>query len=254
MRRNAPHITRLPLGVTAAALLVMLWAGGCQRYHDYTAFVREPRPIVTTTDYRVAPPDVLSVTSRRVRELASHTEQIRPDGKLTLPLLGEVFVAGRSVEEIRVDLQQRATTFYEDADITVRVTSYNSQKVYVFGEVASPGTYPYNGANTVLGTLARAQPTRLADPARIHILRPNRDGRLIRRMTINLDKMVKEGDTKLDAVLEEGDIVFVPANALAAVGLALQQVLLPIQPAATTVSAPTGIDGDLRRQPYQAAD
>jgi hypothetical protein len=69
------------------------------------------------------------------------------------------------------------------------------------------------------------------------VLRPNQDGTLIKRMTIDLDKMVKEGDVSHDAVLEEGDVLYVPPTPLAAVGLALQQLLLPIQPA---VSAAQG--------------
>ena len=69
-------------------------------------------------------------------------------------------------------------------------------------------------------------------------------------MTINLDKMVKEGDTALDAVLEEGDIVYVPANALASIGLALQQLLLHLQPAAQTIRNPVNIDRDVNTQPF----
>lgn len=69
-------------------------------------------------------------------------------------------------------------------------------------------------------------------------------------MTVSLDKMVKTGDTSLDAVLEEGDIIYVPANALAAIGLGLQQLLLPIQAAAATVSGPSSIDSSFRRKPY----
>jgi hypothetical protein len=100
----------------------------------------------------------------------------------------------------------------------------------------------------VLTTLAEAQPTRLADPSRIAVLRPNKDGELIRRMTINLDDMVKRGDTSLDALLEEGDIIWIPPNPLAKVGLALQQLLLPIQPAASTVSGTdTVLNTDLNR-------
>ena len=96
-----------------------------------------------------------------------------------------------------------------------------------------------------------AQPSRLADPTHIHILRPNAQGKLIKRMTIDLDKMVKKGDTSLDAVLNEGDILYVPANGLAAVGLALQQILLPIRPAARTIAGPASMGGNLSSYPYR---
>jgi len=146
-----------------------------------------------------------------------------------------------------MEIERLAQDFYEDADVSLRVERFNSKKIFVFGEVRIAGPYPYDGANTVLETLSIAQPTRLADPANIQILRPNKDGKLIHRMTVNLNDMVQKGDTKLNAVLEEGDILFVPANALATIGLSIQQILLPIQPAAQTVQGGSNIDQDLRR-------
>ncbi len=242
------HRTRRVV-VVATALTVL---GGCTRYTDYGAFLSEPRPLVTSTQYVVAPPDQLKISSKRVREINGHVETIRPDGKITLPLLGSVFVAGRTVEEISADLQERSRDFYGDVDVSVKVSSFRSKKVFVFGEVSSPGPYTYDGANTVLEMLAVSQPSRLADPARIHVLRPHPNGDVRKRMTIDLNKMIVEGDTTLDAVLEEGDIIYVPANPLATVGLALQQVLLPLSPAAATVNGPGSIHGGLNRQPYSS--
>lgn len=240
---------------TVKALLCLAVAtaviGGCAQYSDYEAFITDARPLVTATEYRMAPPDVVQVSSKRVREVDDHKEQIRPDGKITLPLIGSVFVAGKTTEQVSAELQALASEYYEDADVTLRVIAYNSKKIFVFGEVGTAGPYPYNGANTVLGTLAKAQPTRLADPTSIHILRPNADGDLVKRMTVNLDAMVQRGDTALDAVLEEGDIIYVPANPLASIGLALQQLLLPIQPAASVLQGPASIDQTLRGRPYQ---
>jgi polysaccharide export outer membrane protein len=232
--------------------LALPWlATGCTRYVDYSAFVHEPRPLVTSTEYRLSPPDTITIRSKRVREINGHSETIRPDGRLTLPLLGSVFVAGKTCEEVSAELEVLASDYYEDADITCRVIGFNSKKIFVFGEVSRPGAYPYDGANTVLETLAQAQPTRLAEPARIHVLRPNSEGELRKRMTIDMNEMVRKGDTTLNAVLEEGDIIYVPANVLASIGLGLQQLLLPIQPAADVVSGPGSIDQDLNAPPYR---
>lgn len=242
------RLTRLAM--QAAMVLALTLLPGCQTYTDFGAFVREPRPIASNKLYRMAPPDTVLVTSRRVREINGHVETIRPDGYLTLPLVGSVYVAGRTPEEVSAELQLLAREYYEDADVSLRIIEYRSKKIYVFGEVTAAGPYTYDGNNTVLGMLARAQPTRLSDPARVQILRPNPDGTLVRRMTVDLNRMVKEGDTTLDAVLEEGDIIYVPANPLAAVGLAIQQVLLPLQPAAATVRSPAEIDEDLNKGPY----
>lgn len=242
--------TWICLAILAMGTVAVLMMGGCTTFTDYDAFIQEPRPVVTATEYRMAPPDVVLVTSKRVREINNHREIIRPDGKLTLPLLGSVYVAGRTCEEVSADLQKMARDFYEDADVSVRIVSFQSKRIYVFGEVGRPGPYSYNGTNTVLDTMASAQPSRLADPGRIQILRPSADGRLVRRMTISLDEMVKRGDTQLNAVLEEGDIIYVPANPLAAVGLVLQQLLLPLQPAASIVQGPASIDASFHTGPY----
>ena len=134
--------------VLAVGLVWFLTLVGCNTYSDYGTFVREPRPIVTSTEYRVAPPNVIRITSKRVREINGHSEQIRPDGNLTLPLLGTFFVAGRTVEETSSEPEQFTAEYYGDVDINVRVTSFNSKKVFVFGEVGSPDPYEYDGANT----------------------------------------------------------------------------------------------------------
>ena len=246
MKNHMLHTKQL---IKAAIVLAMLV--GCQSsYTDFDAFVRDPQPLVTSTEYRLAPPDVIRITSKRVRELHGHTETIRPDGRITLPLIGAVMITGKTPEEASIEIQKLAVDFYEDADVSLRVEIFRSKKIFVFGEVQVVGAYPYDGTNTVLRTLATAQPTRLADPANIQVMRPNRKGEMVKRMTIDLNKMVKTGDTALDAVLEEGDILFVPPNPLASVGLAFQQLLLPLQPAAQTVQAPTDIATHSAQKPY----
>ena len=207
MAQNHGPITGLLLLVCAFML-----SGCAKTYTDYSSFINEPRPVVTATEYRMAPPDTVQIYSKRVREIHRHTEVISPDGKINLPLLGRVYVAGKTTEEVEAELQLLAQEYYEDADVSVRVRDYASKKIFVFGEVSRPGPYAYNGANTVLGTMAKAQPTRLADPTKIQVMRPNADGELIRKMTVDLDKMVKEGDTLLNAVMEEGDIIYVPPD------------------------------------------
>lgn len=248
--------TKMKRGGTTGWLIaaVVLLLPACTRYTDYAAFLAEPRPIVSLKDYRLAPPDIITIASKRVREINNHNETIRPDGKITLPLVGSVYVAGLTCEEASALIQDMARQYYDDADASLRVSGFRSKKIFVFGEVSGPGPYVYDGANTILETLAAAQPTRLADPNRIHVLRPKGEDGELHRMTVDLDKMVKEGDTTLNAVLEEGDIIYVPPNALAAAGLVLQQFLLPIQPAAATVKGPANIEEDVSGTTYGRDD
>lgn len=234
------HVMALMTLLTAA-----ISASGCApTYHDYSAFIKRPRPIVTSQVYRLAPPDIILVNSRRIQEINNVRETIRPDGNITLPLLGTIFVAGKTPEQVSDLIKKKAKKYYLDVDASVQVTRFASKKIFVFGEVSAPGPYAYSGANTVLGTLARAHPTRLADPAHIEVLRPSPNGKLRKRMTINLDDMVRRGNTIHDAVLNDGDIIYVPANPLASVGMVFQQLLLPLQPAAQTVRSPREIGVD----------
>jgi len=235
--------TKMKIATTMIIGLVVILLMGCVRqYTDYSAFICEPKPTVSAAKYILEPPDSISITSKRVREINGHAEIIRPDGRITLPLLGSVYVAGMTPEEASAHLATLAQEYYEDADVSVRVTSFRSKKIFVFGEVSMAGAIPYDGTNTVLKMMALCQPTRLSDPSKIQILRPNPDGELRKRMTINLDQIVQEGDTTLDAMLQDGDIIYVPPNPFAAVGLALQQVLLPVQPIVQTIKAPADIE------------
>lgn len=241
---------KMTLAVLAALWVVLGLTGCAAQYTDYSAFIREPKPLVTSSSYIIAPPDRINMESKRVREINNQSRIVSPDGKINLPLIGEVMAAGKTPVELSDELSDIAQQYYEDAKITVWVAGYNSKKIFVFGEVTAPGKYAYFGANTVLGTMAMAQPTRLADPSKVQVLRPSPDGQLRKRMTIDLNEMVKKGDTTLDAVLEEGDILYVPPNPLAAVGLALQQVLLPLQPLSATVRNPANIYDNAQSEAY----
>ncbi len=235
----------------AAAGLVALAAGCAPKYHDYQAFVKHPEPVVSATEYRMAPPDIVTISSRRVREINGLTQQISPDGKISLPLLGNVFIAGMTPEEASALLEKKAAEYYRDADVSLRVSGFVSKRIYVWGEVNAPGPYAYDGTNSVFRMLAQAQPTRLADRSHIEVLRPNENGKLVPKMTIDLDNMVEKGDLAHNALLRQNDVIWVPPNPLATVGLALQQLLLPIQPAISAVSGPAELTvQSTGRRPY----
>ncbi|MDX1682244.1 MAG: polysaccharide biosynthesis/export family protein [Phycisphaeraceae bacterium] len=231
------HLHALVLVVAALA------ATGCaQTFHDYEAFVTRPMPVVTGEDYGLAPPDVIMITSSRVPEIKEFRETVHPDGKIRLPLLGTHFVAGKTLETVREELTKEAQRFYKGAEVSVRGVNFRSKKIYVFGHVRRRGPLVYDGANTVLETIAVADPTDLADIERIRVIRPSLNPEIEpKRMTVNLKDMGHMGILTNEAVLQEGDIIYVPPTPLAKVGLTFQQLLLPLQPAASTISAPAQI-------------
>jgi len=220
---------------------IALQAAGCETYHDLSSFQYERQDVLNPKPYRLEPPDVIEISSGVVREISNYSVTISPDGSVMLPLLGTVHVAGKTTEQVAATLQERAQQFYEEADVSVNVRQYRSKFVYVFGEVSLAGQFPYTGSNHVLELLAAAQPTRAADRERIQILRPTGDGDA-QRITVKLSELVTKGNTDRNAILEDGDIVFVPANGFAEVGYMIQNLLRPVAPAAATVQGVTSVD------------
>lgn len=250
------------LAFCAAVLAVGL---GCSQNHDVErlqAFLSQPRTPVVGMEYRVLPPDVLSFASPYVPEIDGLQQRIRPDGKINLPLLGEIFVAGCTAEEIAHKVAWAARRYYKRIRVTVFIDQYNSQKIYVWGEVAAKGAVPWTGADTLLDILARAQPTRLAWPERIRVIRakqPTKGGYIpvpkderkttattnefgAEELTINLIAMIKSGDMSHNILLRPDDVIYVPPNPFAKVGLALETILFPIRPIVETIRAPADID------------
>jgi len=237
------HTYRIAFSALLAGLLLLM-LGGCSgnpQYTDYHAFLDEPKMPASSQPYLIGPPDMLQITSSRVNELNNYQQVVTPDGYIDVPLLGRIYVAGRTTQSLKEELEERAQFYYQDADVSVRVSRYASKKLFVFGQVASPGPYFYNGSNTILDTLARAQPTDLADPTSVVIIRPDEEGELRARMTVDLDRMVRTGDTTLNTTLQDGDIVYVPASGVGKVALTFRQILLPLQPIAQTVTTPRDI-------------
>lgn len=245
----------LAAALAVLAVLVLTGCGSNPRYTDYHAFVNEPRKPASSVAYTVGPPDVLEFKSSRVREINSYREVVSPDGFVNVPLLGQIEVAGRTVASIQAELEDRAKFYYQDADVNVRVSKYASKKLFIFGQVTSPGAYFYNGSNTVLDMLAQSKPTELADPGSIQIVRPDENGDLRARMTIDLDRMIRTGDTTLNAVLQDGDIIYVPPNDIAKVALTFKQLLLPFQPISSTINGPGDVSNAATGQrPYGDTD
>ncbi len=227
--------------LAAAALLMLSGCNNNPQFTDYHAFIQEPRMPASNTQYLIGPPDVLEFRSTRVREIGTYRETVSPDGYVNVPLLGRTYVAGRTVESLQQELEQRAGFYYQDADVNVRVNRYASKKIFVYGQVRAPGEYFYNGSNTVMSALARAQPTERADPSSVLIVRPDENGELRARMTVNLDHMIQTGDTTLNAVLQEGDVVYVPPTGIAKATMSIEQLIMPLTPLSSLVNGPAEI-------------
>jgi polysaccharide biosynthesis/export protein len=159
--------------------------------------------------YRIGPGDVLKVVVWKHEELGAQVA-VRPDGAISLPLVGDILATGRSAVEIAGDVQQRLHRFYQDdPPVTVQVQEVKSYKIYVVGEVSKPGEFSPSQEVTVLMSLSLAGGfTRFADPDRIVIVR--RDSRGERRIPFDYSAVVRRGDLRQNIALELGDTVIVP--------------------------------------------
>jgi polysaccharide export outer membrane protein len=187
----------------AVALALAPALAACARVPTYNW------PAESALGYRIGPGDVLKVVVWKHDELGAQVA-VRPDGAISLPLVGDVPATGRSASEIAGDVQQRLHRFYQDdPPVTVQVQEVKSYKVYVVGEVNKPGEYAPNQEVTVLMSLSLAGGfTRFADTDRIVIVR--RDSRGERRIPFNYSAVVQHGDLKENIALELGDTVIVP--------------------------------------------
>ena len=111
--------------------------------------------IAVPTEYIIGADDVMSVVFWRDKELSADVT-VRPDGKISLPLLNEIQAAGLTPAQLKDRIAEEAKKYVEDPTVTVEVKAINSRKVFITGEVRKPGPYPLTGTTTVLQLIAVA--------------------------------------------------------------------------------------------------
>jgi polysaccharide export outer membrane protein len=140
---------------------------------------------------------------------ATLPQVVRPDGRISLPLLNDVRAAGYTPEQLKAELEKQAAKFLADPNATVVVKEINSRKVFVTGQVAKPGSYPLIGEMNVLQLLAHVGGLlEYADAKNIVILR-NENGRE-QRFRFNYKDIVKGKNVQQNIALKPGDTVVVP--------------------------------------------
>jgi polysaccharide export outer membrane protein len=164
-----------------------------------------PAPI--TDEYRIGPGDKLRVEVYKDAQL-SQSVQVRPDGKITLPLIGDLDANGATPLELRETIAKSLKEFITTPTVTVIVVEALASKVYVMGEVTHPGTMELHGPTTILQALAMAGGFKeFANTKDVRVLRP-KSGNGVETIRFNY-KDVLNGDAK-PFYLRSGDTVVVP--------------------------------------------
>jgi len=159
--------------------------------------------------YVIGPDDVLSIVFWKDKDLSAEVT-VRPDGKVSLPLLNDIQAQGRTPDELRDALKQAAQAFVEDPNPTVMVKEIKSRRVFITGQVEKPGPYPLTGETTVLQLIAMAGGMReFADGSNITIIRKADNGRT-EILPFNYRDVLKRKNLTQNVQLKPGDTVVVP--------------------------------------------
>lgn len=154
--------------------------------------------------YQIGPGDVIGIRVWREPEL-SQQQTVRPDGKITLPLVGDVVANGLSPNQIRDSITEQLQEFILNPNVMVVVMQVRSKKYTITGEVGRPGSYPLLAPTTVMDALTNAGGFRdFANRKKITIIRGDE------RFKFNYNDVIKGKHREQDIQLLDGDLIVVP--------------------------------------------
>jgi polysaccharide export outer membrane protein len=167
----------------------------------------EPLPVVEGS-YLLGPEDMVKISVWKDEHLTQEVV-VRPDGMISFPLVGDISAAGRTVEDVRLELVKRLNKFVPNPHVSVLATKIQSYKIYVIGRVNKPGEFLVGHYTDVLQALSLAGGlTPFAAENDIRIMRRNRGEQLVFQFRYGDVRKGKELDQNI--ILERGDVVVVP--------------------------------------------
>jgi len=166
-----------------------------------------PASSLAGPEYVIGPDDSLHVAVWKEPDLTA-TLPVRPDGKISLPLLNDVQAAGLTPQQLAASLTEKLKKFIADPHVTVVVAQINSKRIYLLGEVTHPGATPMLPNMTVLQALSGAGINQFANTKRIYVLR-NENGKQ-QKLPVDYRKLVKGDRIEQNYLLQPGDTIVVP--------------------------------------------
>lgn len=203
------------IGVVAIALLFLglpltVRASQNGRAPDPAGPSKTKSAVSLPLDYRIGVSDVITVSVWKDADL-SQTVPVRPDGKISLPLIGDVEAAGKTTGELHDLVVARLRPYVPDPDVTVIVEQINSQKYFVLGQVIHPGSYPLTTPTTVVEALAAAGGfVDWAQTNKIMVVRHTANNQTDRIRFNYKDWLKKKNKRESPVQLQNGDVVVVP--------------------------------------------
>jgi polysaccharide export outer membrane protein len=158
-------------------------------------------------EYVIGPEDALHIAVWREADLTASLP-VRPDGKISLPLLDDVQAAGLTPKQLADSITEKLKKYVADPRVTVVVTQINSKRIYLVGEVLHVGATPMLPNMTVLQALSSAGLNQFANTKRIYVLR-TQNGKQ-QKLPVNYRKLVKGEQIEQNYLLQPGDTIVVP--------------------------------------------
>jgi polysaccharide biosynthesis/export protein len=216
-----PWRKRLGSGLVSLFLLGCLWAqtpepsdaGGQTQATATMASLTQPVKVSANKphddSFVIGNDDVLAINVWKEPDL-SRSIPVRSDGRISLPLIGELQAAGRTPLKLEQEIAGKLQPYLEEPEVTVIVQQINSEKFNILGQVAKPGSYPITNSATVLDAIALAGGCRdFAKRSSIYILRRNPDGSES-RIPFNYKDVIKGKNMVQNMKLQPHDTIVVP--------------------------------------------
>jgi polysaccharide export outer membrane protein len=171
------------------------------------ATVPAPPMSAAGPDYVIGPEDVLHIAVWKEADLTA-TLPVRPDGKISLPLLNDVEAAGLTPMQLADSLTEKLKKYVASPRVTVVVTQINSKRIFLVGEVGHTGAVPMMPNMTVLQALSSAGMTQFANTKKIYVMRIQNGKQ--QKLPVNYRKLVKGEQMEQNYILQPGDTIVVP--------------------------------------------
>jgi polysaccharide biosynthesis/export protein len=178
------------------------------------AQVMEKLSNVVSKEYIIGAEDVLEITIWRNQDL-SKTVQVRPDGKVSLPIIGDVTAVGRTPAQLADEITIKLKPYVQNPAVAILIKEVNSYSIFLLGEVVRPGKYPLKSKTTLLqGITIGGGFTPIAARNLVVVFRVGENGSSEQMLKASYDDIVMRGGITQNIELKAGDTVVVPSEAM----------------------------------------
>ena len=174
----------------------------------------ENSQLIVTPDYILGPEDILEIAVWKNNDLSKQV-QVRPDGRISLPLVGDVSAVGKTPSQLTDEISSRLRAYMENPTVSILVKEVKSYQIYVLGEVNKPGKYPLTSKLTLLQAITVAGGfTQVAARNKIVVFRYGKDAEGLTKIKASYDDMVIRDGSNQNIELRPGDLIVVPSETM----------------------------------------